>query len=360
VILSYYAHARTHCGGPSNNISNDMRLVATFACFAGLCHVGAGGQSNASDRPVMLTLEGDVEGVHDPVIIREKKTYYVFSTNGPPGRLIPIRCSPDLTHWKLCGHVFDKLPEWAVKEVPGARAPWAPDIAFFNGQFHLYYSISTFGSMESAIGLATNETLDSTSPKYKWTDHGMVVRSHKQDDWNAIDPNLVLDGKRAWLIWGSFWSGIKMKQIDVKTGKVSADSAQLYSVAARPRTPEIRGAIEAPFVVKRGKYWYLFVSFDACCRGAKSTYNIVVGRSDSMTGKFVDRQGTPMLEGGGTPVLKASESSKWRGPGHNAILHDKGTDYLVFHAYNGATGKSSLQIATIVWRDGWPEAAELP
>jgi len=310
--------------------------------------------------PRVLALEGDLEGVHDPTIIKERHTYYVLSTNGRAGDMIPIRCSTDLTWWKRCGHVFDKLPEWASREIPGARAPWAPDISFWNGRYHLYYSVSTFGKNESAIGLATNATLDPASPKYKWVDEGMVVRSRKEDDWNAIDPNLVIeDNERVWLTWGSFWGGRKMRRIDPKTGKLWDGDSTLYSLAARPRTPEVKGSVEAPLMIRHGGYWYLFASFDFCCRGAKSTYRIVAGRARTITGPFLDRDGKPMVEGAGTPVLSAA-TSFWRGAGHNAVLREPGIDYLVFHAYDAVTGRSRLHLSTIQWRDGWPIVGELP
>jgi len=321
----------------------------------------AGGAIGVSDaEPQVLALTGDLERIHDPVIMKEGETYYVFSTNGRPGALIPIRCSTDLRQWTLCGRVFEQLPDWAKQEIPGATAPWAPDISFFNGRYHLYYAVSTFGKNESAIGLATNETLDSKSPKYKWVDQGLVIRSRKEDDWNAIDPNIVVvDNRQVWLNWGSFWGGIKMRRIDPATGKPAPEDTRLYSLAMRPRTAPEQGSVEAPFIVRHGGHWYLFVSFDFCCRGAKSTYNVVVGRSANVTGPYVDRAGKLMMEGGGTPLV-SSATGKWRGPGHQAVLQDRSGDYLVFHAYSAETGRSSLQISTLVWKDGWPLAGALP
>ena len=308
----------------------------------------------------LLKLSGDLEGVHDPAIIRQDNTYYLFVTNGPPGSLIPIRCSPDLHQWKLCGHVFDKLPDWALKEIPGARAPWAPDISFHGGKYWLYYAVSTFGSMNSAIGLATNATLDSHDSRYRWIDEGMVLRSYKdKDDWNAIDPNLFADGRKMWLVWGSFWSGIKMRRIDPRTGKLSSQDSGMYALATRPRGAPVHGSVEAPFLIRHKSFYFLFVSFDQCCQGVKSTYKVAVGRSRKVTGPYVDEAGKPMTDGGGTIVVEAT-TPNWRGPGHEAVLRDRGQDYLVFHAYHGATGRPYLQISTIVWENDWPRVSRLP
>jgi arabinan endo-1,5-alpha-L-arabinosidase len=286
----------------------------------------------------------------------------VFCTGGRPGTgVIPIRTSTDLRRWTLAGYVFEKLPEWATKEIPRPMGAWAPDISFYNGKYHLYYAVSTFGSRNSAIGLATNRTLDPKSPQYQWADEGLVLRSYQdKDDWNAIDPNLFIENKRSvWLNWGSFWGGIKMRCVDPETGKLSTQDTTMYSLASRPRAQPIGGSIEAPFLIRHGGYYYLFVSFDRCCQGVKSTYNVRVGRSRKVTGPYVDKDGKPMTEGGGTLVIEATTKS-WRGPGHEAVLQERSGDYLVFHAYHGTTGRSYLQISTMVWENGWPKAGGLP
>jgi arabinan endo-1,5-alpha-L-arabinosidase len=124
--------------------------------------------------------------------------------------------------------------------------------------------VSSFGSRNSAIGLATTRTLDPSSSDYRWVDEGMVLRSYVEtDDWNAIDPNLVIeDEKNVWLTWGSFWGGIKMRRVDPATGKLSETDTTMHSLSSRTREQPVNGAVEAPFIVRHGDYWYLFVSFD--------------------------------------------------------------------------------------------------
>ena len=296
-------------------------------------------------------LQGDIRNVHDPSIIKEGDTFYLFSTRAG----ISVRCSSDLLTWRLCGDVFAHLPLWAVQDVPGLRGLWAPDISYFNGSYHLYYSASTFGSNRSSIGLTTNLTLNPMSDRYRWMDQGKVISSNTSDDWNAIDPNLVLDeGGQPWLSFGSFWSGIKLRKIDLNTGKLDPRDTNLYSLASRPRTAGQPGAIEAPFIIRRRGYYYLFVSFDFCCRGTESTYNVRVGRAQRVIGPYVDRDGKDMREGGGTLVIAGE--GRWRGTGHCAVLQTPDGDRLVYHAYDAeARGISTLRISPLIWdSEGWP------
>ncbi len=326
----------------------------------------------AQQPPEALPLSGDVAFTHDPSIARDGNTYYVFATGkAPGGGQFAVRCSEDLHRWRLCGHVFDSIPDWVRERSPGTTELWAPDVSFEHGQFRLFYAYSLFGKNTSGIGLATNKTLDPTSPSYKWIDQGLVLESKATDDFNAIDPVYVEDAAgHAWLAFGSFWSGIKMRALDPLTGKLSPTDRNLYSLASRkmptdpslvhaathPGLPPDYTAVEAPFLVEHDSWFYLFVSWDLCCRGVKSTYRTMVGRSKSVTGPYLDRTGVPMLEGGGSPVLEANKV--WLGPGGESVLLRKdGPDILVFHAYDAVSGRPQLQISTIAWKNGWPTAA---
>jgi arabinan endo-1,5-alpha-L-arabinosidase len=319
-----------------------------------------------AQAPSALKLTGDYAGTHDPSIAEESGHYYVFATGRTPdGGQFAIRCSDNLTDWKLCGHVFDSIPEWIREASPKTRDLWAPDISFFHGEYHLYYTYSIFGSNESGIALATSQTLDPKSPKYQWKDQGLVLRSVSSDDFNAIDPNFIVDGKgQPWLAFGSFWSGIKLRRLDPETGKLSASDSKLYALATRKRPEGVQPfkpgttgdwqAIEAPFIVHHGGFYYLFVAYDQCCRGVHSNYKTMVGRAKELTGPYVDATGTPMLEGGGTQLLWPNE--RWLGPGGASILQRPEGDIIVFHAYDATTGKPGLQISTLTWEGGWPHA----
>ena len=321
-----------------------------------------------AQEPQAFTLSGDYWGTHDPSIIKAGTTWYVFATgkaNG--GGQFQIRCSTDLKAWKLCGHVFDEIPDWIHKDSPGTVDLWAPDISYEQGVYRLYYAYSLFGKNTSGIALATNKTLDPSSPEYKWIDHGLVLRSLASDDFNAIDPNFILDTNgRAWLAFGSFWSGIKMRRLDEHTGMLDAKDTKLYSLAsrakpddappARPDLPPNWEAVEAPFIVHHGGYYYLFVSWDLCCRGTRSTYRTMVGRARKVNGPYLDKDGKSMADGGGSELLTANQ--RWLGPGGESVLMQPGgDDLIVFHAYDAKTGKPALQISTITWTDDWPHAA---
>jgi len=325
-------------------------------------------QTPPQGTPSVIHVEGDVDGVHDPSIIKEADTWYLFGTvteKISPGQL-PIRCSKDLHTWMRCGFVFQSIPDWIKKESPQTKDLWAPDESYFDGKYHVYYAFSVFGKNTSGIALVTNKTLNPNSPDFKWVDEGLVLRSREEDDFNAIDPNIVADSEaRVWMSFGSFWSGIKMRRINPQTGKLADEDSQLYSIAkrARPENPALRPphlpddwqAIEAPFIVHHGDYFYLFVSFDLCCRGVKSNYKTMVGRSHNVIGPYVDAAGKPMLEGGGTPLLAGNQL--WLGPGGESILQQPGGDIMVFHAYDGKTGKPRLHVSTIDWTSDWPHAA---
>lgn len=314
-----------------------------------------GGQS------INARMTGDIAPVHDPCLLKAGETYYLYGTSMPGSPGITLHTSPDLVHWTSRAAIFDAVPPWALALIPGARGIWAPDVSPFRGGYRLYYAVSTFGSNRSVIGLATNTTLDPSAPQYRWQDHGLVLMSHEGGDFNAIDPNHFVDLQgRSWLIYGSFWGGIRMRRLDSATGKLAAGEPRAYPLARRPEPTGAPDPIEGAFMFQRGGFYYLFASYDYCCKGVGSTYYTACGRSREVTGPFLARDGGAMLDGRGTVILRADlkEKQRWRGPGGCGVFRDGARDYIVYHAYDAwHHGIPTLRIAPLAWsRDGWPTA----
>lgn len=296
--------------------------------------------------------------VHDPVVIKQGDTYYLYNT----GKGIGVYSSKDLKNWQKEPPVFPEKPEWTDSVVPDFKNHiWAPDVSYHNDKYYLYYSVSAFAKNTSAIGVATNTTLDPEDENYKWEDHGIVIRSiPDRDMWNAIDPNLIIDEEGTpWLAFGSFWNGLKLVKLDKNLTEI-AQPQEWHSIARRERSFKIPNAdpgdaaLEAPFIFKKGDWYYLFLSWDLCCRGEDSTYKVAVGRSKKVTGPYVDKEGNPLNEGGGTVILKGNEN--WYGRGHNSIYNFNEKDLMFFHAYDAHdNGAPKLGIKEVNWVDGWPE-----
>lgn len=311
---------------------------------------------------VVNGLSGNTSPVHDPSIIRQNTTYYLFTSdpiNPIPDQYLPIRCSTDKITWSPCGQVFRKLPAWA-SAIPGVSDLWAPDISYFGGLYHLYFAASTAGSQTSIIGLATNTTLDPSDPTYQWIDSGPILTSHQGDDFNAIDPNILVDSdQRVWLTYGSYWTGIKQHQIDPATGKLLLSNPTRYNLATRPGV--YANPIEGASIILHGSYYYLFVSIDYCCNQDPATdnYKEAVGRSTSPHGPFTDQAGTAMMNGGGTVLLQSD--TEWSGTGGATAYIDPNTgeSLLVFHALHlTENGAMYMWVKDLTWTNDWPSIAQ--
>jgi arabinan endo-1,5-alpha-L-arabinosidase len=290
--------------------------------------------------------------VHDPsTVVKHKGEYWLFAT----GRGVGSLRSKDLVTWKAGPPVFAEPPRWVAEVVPGNKGHfWAPDVIRHGDRFLLYYSVSTFGKNTSAIALASNPTLDPEDPDYKWTDHGVVIRSTAKDDYNAIDPAVVRGPKDTlWMAFGSFWSGIKLVQLDPKTGLRLAPDSPIHALAHKEQ-------IEAVAIYRHGDYFYQFVNWGWCCRGLKSTYNIRVGRSKEITGPYLDKDGADLRKGGGSLLLDTE--GRFIGPGHAGVIEDGDRHLFSYHFYDGErNGRSALAIRTLEWdKDGWPMVTGKP
>ncbi|MDN0194432.1 arabinan endo-1,5-alpha-L-arabinosidase [Streptomyces sp. S.PNR 29] len=315
-----------------------LGLAATLAAVLALLPATARADTTYPD-PLPLTGQ---QIIHDPTVHHLKNGRYVaYSTGG----IIGARLSTDMRRWDDAGNAFTEPPGWWY-EYNDKADPWAPDLSYRDGRYWLYYAVSSWGTNHSAIGVATSRT----GMPGTWTDHGKVFTSEKTDPWNAIDPAIVRADGKLWMSFGSYWTGIRMVELNPKTGK-AIPGATVHHLATRPDAPY---AVEGPSIVKHGRYYYLFASYDACCQGVNSTYKIRVGRSTKVTGPYVDSTGKPLLEGGGDLLLAGH--GRYVGTGGESVFRDKGKDWLAYHYYDAEdNGTPKLGLNRLGWKaDGWP------
>ena len=325
-----------------------------IAALCVLCSCGAtAAQSTVpaepKDRP---PFRSGPPRVHDPsTIVTDNGEYWTFTT----GMGISSLRSKDLVHWDRGPSVFSEPPAWITDVVSNQRGHfWAPDVIHHRGRYLLYYSVSAFGKNTSAIALATNATLDPDSSDYYWMDEGIVIQTSQADNFNAIDPSVIAcsDGS-LWMAFGSFWSGIKLIELDPNTGKRIAADSPVHTIAHKSQ-------IEAVALYKRDDYFYQFVNWGWCCRGVKSTYNIRVGRSREITGPYLDKDGVDLRTGGGSLLLESEGT--FIGPGHPGILKTDDGYLLSYHFYDAnLNGRSRLAIRPLEWdSEGWPRVTGKP
>lgn len=281
-------------------------------------------------------------GIHDPSILKAGSSYYLFSTHGT----LHAHTSTDRTNFSDDGFALSSLPLWTNAYTGASGDLWAPDASAHNGQYWLYFAASTFGSSDSAIGLA----MSPTGVPGTFVDTGAsVYTSTSCAGSNAIDPASAVDASgNAWLVFGSWSSGIQIVPVDNATGVPTG--AACTQLAYHPSGTGIEGS----YIYPHGGYYYLFASIDTCCNGVSSTYRIIVGRSSSITGPYTDRGGLALTQGGGTILLSAHGNIN--GPGGESVFSDTDGDVLVYHYYDGNNGGDpALGINLLAWTsDGWP------
>ncbi|KAF2835338.1 glycoside hydrolase family 43 protein [Patellaria atrata CBS 101060] len=296
-----------------------------------------------------LPCSGVCTNSHDPSIIRRDSDgrYFRFSTGGK----VAIHTAPSLDGpWT---YQCAMLPSGSVINNPGRNDIWAPDAAKVGDTYYIYYSVSTFGSQNSAIGFATSPTMDCNS----FNDHGSVVTSYSGSRFNTIDGNLFFAGGKYYLNFGSFWDGLyQVEMANPPTAAVSAPRQITYE-------PSGSRAIEAPFMIFNNNYYYLFFSNGVCC-GYDSKrpppgeeYKVKVCRSPSATAGFVDKNGRSCTSGGGTVIL--GSHGNIYGPGGQGIYNDPINSWIIYYHYvdtriGFSDGAKRFGWNKINWVDGWP------
>jgi arabinan endo-1,5-alpha-L-arabinosidase len=273
--------------------------------------------------------------IHDPSTIAEcDGKYYTFGTGG--GGLI----SDDGWSWH------------GGAERPGGGA--APDVLKIGDRYLIIYGATgggLGGGHNGRILTMWNKTLDPKSPDFRFTSPVEVASSDGMEDQDAIDPGLLLDPTtgRLWVSYGTYFGTIRLIELDPKTGQRMKGNKE----------QDIAIDCEATDLIYRDGWYYLLGTHGTCCDGVNSTYNIVVGRSKSVTGPYLDNVGRDMLQGGGRMVIAAGD--RVCGPGHfGRTIIDEGVEIMSCHyeADFDWGGRSVLGIRPLLWRNGWPIAGE--
>jgi arabinan endo-1,5-alpha-L-arabinosidase len=298
-----------------------------FCTWIGIAMLALAGVANAQVAPS-----------HDPsrMIRNNDGRYWIFTTGD--GVFAMSSPNADFSGWRVEPTVFPvgTWPSWINNYVTGFGGSfWAPDVIKVGSQYRLYYSCAGQGA-PAAIGLATANNL--AGP---WTDQGLVVAGN-----NAIDPAPLIDGGNQWLTWGNWQTGIDLLQLNPSNGKA------LNSV----RWDLVPGQVEAPYLHKDGSFYYLFFQRGLCCQGVNSGYYTVMGRSTSVTGPYLDKNGVSVLSGGSSAgsLFLPNRDGRYIGPGHVGY----GEGRLTYHFYDGNdNGAPKLRVTTMSFVNGWPVAA---
>jgi arabinan endo-1,5-alpha-L-arabinosidase len=305
--------------------------------------------------------------IHDPAELQYENGYYMTFSTGKG--IHSWYRSENSDGWYLAG-ILEK-PAWWDEVFPDNNGYfWAPCVP---SKWVIYYSFEADEDYASAIGRAV---ATGTAPNLKWKDDGLVLVMPACRDEGiscpvAIDPSVYTDDKgEMYMAFGSGTSGIWIVDLDKNTGHLTEEAAKGFSddnkafhrVAYR-RLGEPRAStdyIEAPFVYNHPEndYYYLFVNWGQCCSGVFSTYQIMVGRSKSPTGPFIDREGKDMVEEGGNLLMYTK--GRYIGPGHASIYrHMDGRYAFSFHFYDrDDEGNAMIEVRNLSWKDGWPVVSD--
>lgn len=280
------------------------------------------------------------ENCPDPAVLRVGRDYYLFSTSGNAAEAFPIRRSRDLISWEKVGHLFPrgKRPRWAKSDF------WAPEVHRVGRRYVAYFTARD-SAKRLCVGVAW-----ANSPTGPWTDSGQPLL--RDDAVGLIDSHVFHDRERTgkrYLYWKLDGNDLRPKgHTPIYVQELSADGLSLAGAREEVLTNDLDwegDLIEGPWVVRRGRFYYLFYSGNNFWT---EHYAVGVARSRSPQGPFTKMEQT---------LLRRDEN--WLGPGHGSIVraHD-GHDYFVYHAWQrgrvGGRNPRMLLMDRIHWENEWP------
>jgi xylan 1,4-beta-xylosidase len=310
-------------------------LLIALPLATAIAAAGAGQTQTASKAAASYSnpvLAGDYP---DPSVIRVGRDYWATATTSQWAPIFPLLHSTDLVNWESRGAVFQTPPSWS------AGSYWAPEISADGGRFFVYY---TARKKEGPLCVAV---ADAARPEGPYTDRGALVCQEA----GSIDAVAVRDENgRRYLVWKEDGNSRKLPTL-LWAQPLSDDGVRLVGEKTeilRNEAPWEAHLVEGPYILRRGDWFYLFYSADACC-GRRCNYKLGVARSRRLLGPWERFPGNPILAG----------NEQWKCPGHGTIVQDQaGRTYLLYHAYEASTfefvGRQGL-LDEVTWNaDGWP------
>lgn len=285
--------------------------------------------------------------VGDPTVIRAEDGYFYLYATQTDKYWVPIYRSSDLVDWKYMKTAFQNATK---PQLPGGGAFWAPEVRRVNGKYVIYFSWAKLnGTSESYTAVAFSDNPLGPFPDSK------ALLTNDEFGSNCIDQFYFEEDGKKYMFYGSF-RGIFVVELTEDGLSVKRDESGVPVL----KNQVCGNDFEATNIYKKNGYYYLFASIGSCCAGANSSYSVVVGRSASLLGPYVDKKGKGMIDNSWEPVVDGGDRSKWVGPGHNAaiIQDDAGTDWMIYHSYiktgNTVGGRLGM-LNRLQWTsDGWP------
>lgn len=306
------------------------------------CAQGCGDKDDSGkplEKPKETTYANPVYhgSMPDPSIIKGRNGYfYLYATEDT--RHTPIVKSKDLVKWQFVGTAFTEDTRPTFEPNGGL---WAPDINYINDQYVLYYSMSVWGGGSTCgVGIAT-----AASPEGPFKDKGILFRSNEIGVHNSIDPFYIEEDGKNYLFWGSFFGLYAIELTEDGLGlKYGAEKQQIAG-----------SAFEAAYIHKKDDFYYLFASVGSCCEGVNSTYKLVVGRSTSLFGPYVNKDGKDMMDNGYEIVISSNDQFVGNGHCSEIIQDDAGIDWILYHGIDvDNPGGRVLFLDQVKWKEEWP------